>query len=226
VTQGETASTQLTLDLQPGVPYTVEICALFQDLRQGCTTDPGWASGTDVAFYYVPDPQLGTHSLQTLEQDIISVLGEDTPESLYAQAVLLSQNLAPYDIGLYHEAIDLLNRVLTEYPDSPLALAPEAFVRLGNLYGEADLSLSAARAFHRATELGTPCTEATAQAYLGLALTTPDGSAMSDLLNQALDEYHCLLKPAAFATQYADLCEVVGDSCTDFRPVQAFEGQG
>jgi len=228
VTQGEIASTQLELNLQPNVPYTVEICVTFQDLRQGCTTDPGWASGTDVAFYYLPDPKLGSQDLQILEQDIVNARGEDTPESLYARAILVSQALyttpTGEPLGLRAEAISLLNRLIDNYPDSTLAKSPQVYMLLGDLYGSVDLLLSAARTFQRATTFSTPCTEIAAQAYLGLALTTPNNDTVSNLLNQALDEYYCLLQPAAFANQYASLCEAVGDSCADFEPLETFEG--
>jgi hypothetical protein len=230
VTQGESASTHVTLNLEPNIPYTVEICVTFQNLQRGCTTDAAWASATNVAFYYDPDPQLGSQSLQALEQDIIIARGEDSPESLYARAILLSQTLDTTStgelIGLRAEAIDLLTRLIDDHSDSVLASAPEIYMLLGDLYGTVALPLSAARAFQTATKLSSPCTETAAQSYLKLALTTPNSSAGGDLLNRALDEYQCLLQPDAFTDQYSDLCNLIGDSCADLKPLQEFEGQG
>jgi hypothetical protein len=229
VTQGDIAATTLTLNLQPNVAYTVEMCVTFRNTERGCTTDPGWASGTDLAFYYLPDPQLGSQSLQSLEQSIIAVRGEDTPESLYARAVLLSQPIdamaSDEGLAFTSEAIAVLNRLIDDHPNSALANAPEVHTLRGKLYAEVDLPLSAARSFQRATTLATRCTETAAQAYLGLALTTPNTSITSDLLNEALDNYHCLLEPEAFTVQYTNLCASIGDSCADLRRLQSFEGQ-
>src|SRR5262245_35829894 len=46
------------VDLEPKTPYTVEICVRYADTRRHCTTDPDWASPVNLAFYYVPAPEL------------------------------------------------------------------------------------------------------------------------------------------------------------------------
>ncbi len=133
VEQGDIATTQLTLNLQANTAYTTEICVTFQDLRSGCTTDPGWSSGTNLAFYYVPNPLFGKQPLSSVEKNVINSLGKDTPESLYARSVLLSQP-NEHGLGFNSEALDLLNRLIEDHPSSPLKLSPDVYLRLGNLY--------------------------------------------------------------------------------------------
>lgn len=223
VEQGEFASTVITLDLQPDTAYTVEICVTFENLRQGCTTDPGWTTGTNLAFYHVANPQLGSQLLAVLEQNIIGQMGADTPESLYARAVLLSQP-GNHQRGFNSEALDLINHLLVNFPDHALAQSADVYLRLGNLYREVELPLSAARAFQRSTQVGTTCTDSIAQAYVGLGFTFPDGSRATEFFNQALEHYHCLMQADIFVGQYSNICDMVGDICSDLMAPDQFQG--
>jgi hypothetical protein len=221
VTQGGTASAEIALDLQPDVPYTVQICVLFQNTQEACTTGGAWSSGTDLAFVYVPDPVLGNLSLASLESEIIANLGENTPESLYARAVLLSQPNTR-GLGFNMEAIDLLNRLGNNHSESSLGKSPDLYLRLGNLYREIELPRSAAMAFQDATELSTVCTETAAQAYWGLGLTAPSEDMRVSSLNESLEIYYCLLEPTDFALQYAQLCKLLVDRCSVLRTLENF----
>lgn len=225
ITEGGIASTEQELELEPNVSYIVEICVLYQDLHSRCTTDPGWTSTTNIPFYYVPNPQLASRDLQAFEEDIIVLRGENAPETLYAQAVLVSQHFSPYNLGFYSEAIDLLNRLIFEHPESPLARTAEIYMRLGDLYAEVDLPLKAARAYRQAILRGQQCTETLAEAYLGFALTVPNPDSRVDLIDEAIEQYNCLLQPTAFAETYSILCKTIGDECAKLKPLDAFEGQ-
>jgi hypothetical protein len=213
VVQGEEARLRMPSDLQEDMPYTVEICVLFEDMREGCTTDPGWSS-TNVAFYFHPDP-----ALDAAEERLIARLGADTPEALYARAVLFSQpafetpsGMSP---GYYDEAITFLLRITQEYPDSALARSPELYNLLGELCGRIALPLSAVRAYEQAAALAAPHTEASARAALGRALTTPAGDEVA-LYSISLEEYGTFLSEQAFTERFADICEQAGGLCLQF----------
>jgi hypothetical protein len=216
----------LSLDLQPNTAYSVEICVLFADLRHGCTTDPGWSTGTNVAFYYDPAPQLNGQFVNVLETDIISQLGANTPESLYARAVLFSQGMTPDAngdlVGLTSEALDLLDRLLTDYPDSPLAASGQVHLLRGSLYSGSDLPLSAARALIRAQSLAPACSPTAALAAYGLANTDPNPDNTVGHLTVSLNNNACLLEPDAFTVAYEGLCAAVGDICNDLPSVSEF----
>lgn len=217
VVQGDVAQVDLPVNLQANIAYTVEICVLFEDLRSGCTTDPGWASGVNVAFFYRPTPEL-----DQLEADIITELGSETPESLYARAQVFSQAIFyvadDVPIGVYHEAIALLEQLRTDYPDSPLAQSPELYNLLGELYRNVNLPRSAAQAFLHGLELAEPGTRSAAEAALGAALTIPGDPV--DYYNQALDHYEMVLTPDAFAQHLANICTTSGDICLDLTRCQ------
>jgi hypothetical protein len=224
VTVGTQAELTVPLELQPNTPYSVEICVTFENLTQGCTTDAGWQSGRNTAFFYQPDAMLGNQILSTLEANIIQQLGEDTPTSLYARAVLLSQaigqNSTGQPIGYYNEAIILLNRLITNHPDSPLANAPEIHYLLGRLYRDIELPTSAAHAFLRASGLAAPGTEVAALSLLGLAATTSDMA----YYNQALHQYATFLLPEEFRTIYGYICQLIKDLCAQLQPIDEFLG--
>lgn len=229
VTNGDIASVPFPVPLQSGVAYSVEICVTLQNLQRGCTTDAGWSSGANLSFYYEPEPQLGGVPLRDLEAAIVTQLGVETPEALYARAVLLSQRSA-HSSGYYMEAIDLLETLIDRHPNSLLAQSPDVYLRLGNLYREIDLPISAARAFQRATQLGGAaqgnplCSEAIGQAYLGLGLTHPNPDLVAGFFNQALENEQCRLSDEPFAAQYDQICTLIGDICNDIRPLDEFGG--
>jgi hypothetical protein len=210
VVQDGLASLEPPITLQEDTPYTVDICVLFEDMREGCTTDPGWSSG-DVAFYYHPNP-----ALDQAEERLIAGLGENTPEALYARAVLLGQPLfetpSGVSIGVYDEAVALLERITEEYPESALAESPELYNLLGEWYRRVALPLSAARAYEQAADLAAPDTEAAARAALGRAITTPAGNEVA-LYSEALDDYEAFLSEDAFTERFADICAQAGGLC-------------
>ncbi len=215
VTTGEVASIFADVMLQPGIPYTVEICLVFQDLRHGCTTDPGWSSGENTAFYYQPTPLL-----ESLLNRIMNGNFATTPEGLYAQAVLLAQPVAGMStrepIGIYHEAIDLLERIVRDYPTSALAGSPELHNLLGNLYRSSYLPRSANLAYAQARALAANCTEVAAIASLGQAMTTTAGDE-AQLYNEALDHYFSFLLPQPFTERFETICTMIGDICSSIN---------
>lgn len=210
---GDEARFDLPVALQPGVPYTVDICVLFDDMRTGCTSDPGWASG-DVAFYYQDSPVL-----REAEDRILGGLGAESPESLYARAVLLSQPVfAPGSgepVGVYQEAVDLLHQLVRDHPGSALATSPEVFNLLGELYRRMALPLDATRAYEQAEALAAPGTESAATAALGRALTTPAGDELVRY-DAALAHYAAFMGDAAFEARLAQVCAQAGGLCLQF----------
>ncbi|MCA9892199.1 MAG: hypothetical protein KC615_04415, partial [Anaerolineae bacterium] len=124
--------------LIPDIAYTIEICVTFMNTQQGCTTDPGWNTGINNAFYYVPDEAL---------DDRIDNLSDtlQTPQLLYAQAVLLMQPIDSLSvdgmpIAYYAEAIDKLTQLQADYPDHVLATSPILSNILGELYRKVGLT--------------------------------------------------------------------------------------
>jgi hypothetical protein len=215
--QSETASVNLPVELKPDLPYSVEICAVFTNLNRGCTTDPGWATTGNVAFYYHADAEL-----EAKLNKIIAALGEATPEALYAQAILLSQpiaSLSTADLSLAYtqEAIALLEQLLTEHGNSSLAQPAQIHVQLGTLYRAISLSSDAARHFQTALERTQSGTESAALAATGLASTTPKTSEAVPLYDAALDHYAAFMDEATFINQFSQLCSQIGDVCLDLE---------
>lgn len=224
VTQGEIARTKISLNLQSNTAYIMEICATFKNLTSGCTTNASWSAGTNLAFYYVPEPHLGTLLLSDLETSIIKSLGENTPESLYARAVLLSQP-TDHNLAFNNDAIDLLNHLISNFPDSQLAKSPDVYLRLGNLYRELELPRSSNNAFQKATQNSDVCTESAAQGYFGLAMTTTNTNTTVDMLNRSLENQYCLLNLKMFTEEYTNICSLVGFTCNSLKPLQEYEVQ-
>jgi hypothetical protein len=210
VVRGGVARLKLPVKLHENTPYTVQICVLYRDMNRHCTTDPDWSTDDNLAFYYLPTPELNK-----AEQQVIDGLGADTPESLYARAVLLSQpvySLSQADsIGLYDEAIVLLERIKAEYSKSELASSPGLYNLLGELYRDISLPVSAAQNFAIAAQLAEPGTEAAAGAALGRAMTQADGDAVVSFYNEALDHYARFLNPETFQKRLAAVCQQIGD---------------
>jgi hypothetical protein len=218
VTQGNVASIDLPVELKPDLPYTVEICFEFTDLRKGCTTDPGLADA-NVAFYYHDVEGLGE-----AEQNMIAQLGQDTPESFYARAALFSQPLfrppTGEPIGLYQEALELLHQMFMTHPDSALAQSPEPYILRGELYRRLNLPIDATLAFRKARELASPTSESAALAAIGEAATTPASSSVIGLYDQALEAYGQLLNEASFTEQFKQLCVDIGSVCLNLEHCQ------
>ena len=216
VSDGSIASVTLPQSLQEKTPYTVEICTLFNDTRHHCTTDADWSAGENLAFYFISTP-----ALNQAEAQVSDTLGKDTPESLYARAVLLSQPVyqvaAGTRLGVNSEAIALLERLTKDDPDAAMAKSPAPYALLGDLYRTIDLPLSAAKAYQYAEQLADPGTEAAANAALGLALTSPDDAASIKYYNQALDDYAAFLTKEAFQARLTELCGQLGDLKLDIE---------
>ncbi|MCB9435386.1 MAG: hypothetical protein H6673_00145 [Anaerolineales bacterium] len=216
---GQAVYTVSDLTLQEEVAYTVDICVDFDDGRpQKCTNQPGWESTAVLAFYYASTPELNAQ-----EQNLMAELGENTPTSLYARAVLLSQPVIQTEIaplGVYQEAIKLCERIISDHPTSALASSPELYNLLGELYRRVDLKLSANAAFATAAQLANPNTASAATATLGTAITTPDDRLGVSLYDQALDNYAEYLTPDAFTIQFEMVCKEIGDLCLDLSRCQ------
>jgi hypothetical protein len=210
VTQGSIARISLPQALQEKTAYTVEICVVFTDTHRQCTTDADWSSAENLAFYYVPTP-----ALDQADAQLINGLGADTPEALYARAVLLSQPIFQVSgstrLGVNGEAIALLENLIKAQGQTALAKSPDLYTLLGDLYHIIDLPISAARAYQQAGQLADSGTAVSAKAALGLALTTPDGAASIKSYNQALDSYAAFLSKEAFAARLTELCGQIGD---------------
>jgi hypothetical protein len=161
-----------------------------------------------------------------LEAAIIAQLGEDTPESLYARAVLLSQgmvtNTTGDPLGLNGEAIDLLTRLLDDHPDSALAQSAQVHYLLGTVNREIELPLSAALAYLMADSLAETCTEVAALAAYGLAGTDPNTSNAIGHYTNSLEHYACLLDDEQFEVQYQTICDNIGDVCADLPGESSF----
>ena len=190
--------------------------------QRTCTTDSGWNTSADLTFTYMPDD-----TLMGLLDSIRSALGEDTPQSYYAQAALLAQPVAGLDqfIGYYDAAITLLEQLLNDYPDSALANSPETRLLLANLYRDINLPLSATRTYQQAIDLATPGTSTAALAHLGRARTTPLGDEIN-FYTTALDNYCTFLSPDSFADQYDAICTVIGDICVNIPPLENYTNCG
>lgn len=204
----------LPVALTPNTPYTVEICVLFTTLRQGCTTDPGWSASVDTAFYYVPDVDIDTQLIE-----FGTTFEENSAEARYARAVLLSQpvtisNGPDRPIGYYAEAITLLEALLRDTPDHPLAQSPATLNFLGELYRSVNLPLSAARAYQHGVALATPITEPATTAFMGSGMTTPAGDEV-EYYTDALETSSGYFTPTAFIRHFEQTCGMIGDICLD-----------
>jgi tetratricopeptide (TPR) repeat protein len=220
--EADAAAIRLPVLLQPDVPYTIEICALFADLRRDCTSDPGVSEGREIAFFSLAgDVPVGNSSLRDLEASLNAQLNPSSPELLYAHAVLLSQRIQG-DLGLNHEAIDLLLHLISAYPDSPLVRAPAVHQFLGDLYIDIGLRQPALRAYQRAAQYSMDCTDTATSALLSLGLLMEDARSAQQTLDSALEEAHCLLTIDAFTAYYAEVCRQSGDRCDRLRPLSSF----
>jgi tetratricopeptide (TPR) repeat protein len=219
VAQDDIASIDVPVELKAKAAYTVEICVLFTDLEKGCTTDPGWSTGVNVAFYYEPNDQL-----DKLVDDLASELKSDPAASLYSRAIILCQAeiqvSTDTQLGYYQEAISLIEALMTDYPDSAFAGSPELYNQLGALYQKVNLPLSATRAYAQALKLAKPGTEASAVAALGNGFTTPNGDLAVDFFNRALDDYAGYLAKDTFDNQFKQVCSLIGDICLDLKRCQ------
>ena len=219
VVQGDVAQFTLENPVREKVAYTVELCVVFKDATKHCTSDPDWSFGANLAFYYVPTP-----AVDAAESQLIAGLGADTPESLYARAVLLSQPVftpsPDMPLGVYSESISLLEHLVKDAPNSDMAASPETYNLLGELYRDVSLPLSAARAYQSAARFAKPGTEAAAIAALGQGMTSPDADAALTLYNSALDNYAQFLDSAAFDARFTQICRLIGDQCLDLARCQ------
>ena len=213
--ENDTASIMLPIILEEQVAYTVEICVMFEDLRGGCTSDPGSSSSTNLAFYYIPNP-----AFDSQEDLIIAEYGEDTAISLFARASLLSETVfepsSSVPIGYYGEAITLLEQIIENYPEDPLVGSANLYNQLGELYRSINLPTHAVRHFDTALQLASSGTEASAVAALGLARTTQSGDIIY-YYDLALNEFAAYMTDAAFYQTFRSVCNVSGDICLDFE---------
>ncbi|MBI1278210.1 MAG: hypothetical protein GC179_08790 [Anaerolineaceae bacterium] len=223
VVEGDTGRVVLPVSLKEQTIYTVEICVLFANLKSGCTTDPGWSTGSGLAFYYVP-----ASSILPFAANFAQSLGTNSPEYLYAYSALLKESIsslsASEPIGYYSEAIDALEEVLSKYPTSELAKSPRLYYELGELYRNIQLPRTAAKYFTQALNLATsgPLSnipnETAALAAIGLARTTPDASQTVTLYNQALAQFKFYMNETTYSSERQALCDVIGDLCTSINP--------
>jgi hypothetical protein len=218
VVQGTIGSIFLPLELKADVPYTVDICVTFTNTQQGCTSDPGWSSGVDVAFYYHPSPHLD-EKLVVLNKEF----GDSDPKSRYASAILLAQPIDELStiepIAYYGEAIQYLETIINKHPNSSLAHSPELYNQLGEMYRSIYLPQTASFAFEQAIAIALTNTESYAQGAYGRALTTPSDQP-AVLYDSAIETYHSYLTEDAFVDVFGTLCRTIGEICLDLTYCQ------
>lgn len=198
------------LDLEQNIPYTVEICVYYINTQQSCTTDPAWNS-VNTAFYYDPATLLDEFENQIRSNFTV----HEVPEELYAKAYSFSQPnfTTPYGkIGLYGDAIKLIDMIVDKFPNSQLAKSPVLYNFLAELYLNVGLPVSANKSFEKAYELSGPGQEEYATALLGLANTTASQDNIN-LYQQALNEFESFQNDTIFLEQIHQACIDLGGAC-------------
>lgn len=212
VVRGRVAEFVPPLELNPGSSYTVVICAMI-GVQESCTSDPGNAAQVNLAFMYRP---LDEQQITVME-NIAREFGTDSPEALYAQAlvlVALPDDDAVEQLAYYSGAIERLQRIGAEHAESDLANSVYYHNLLGTLYNNISLPQSAKAAFDQATALAPPGTESQAQALLGLASVANTVDA-STLYEDALKVYAEFLTVEEFDVIRQRICEVAETSACE-----------
>ncbi len=149
---GEVARIAVDLELAENTPYSIIICVRMRSrIAPKCTDDFDWAPANDITFYYVESEDVVARLKRATD-----ILGDASPLSLYARAVLLSQSYA--EVGgeqraAWGEAAQLIERILVEYPESTLAHSAAVYILLGRLYLAVDLEPLANQAYLDALDL-------------------------------------------------------------------------
>lgn len=230
---GGVASINVKLEFQANTPspYTVQVCAFAENRQPRCSSQD--LSSPEIShFYYYESPQLDqAEALLSSKFE-----GRNPEELLYARAVLLSGPLyeplirearadengeivtpAIYGppIGYYAEALDLLSRIISEYPNSNLVQSsPDFYILRGTLFERIGLTQQAFNAYERATELTQPSTLAAAVATFGKANNAPTRDSIQKYYNEALTHYDAFLN----ADELDELCQEIGiEHCQAWR---------
>lgn len=183
--------------------YTVLVCATT-GITEVCTNDEGNATSVNLSFSYRPLDAEREEALANIARDF----GADTPEALYAQALVLAQPVDTSDDQMpayYADAIVLLEQIAADYSESRLVNSAEYHNQLGELYRRVSLPQSARASFERAQPIASPDTESYANAVLGLAFVA-DVDEADDLLDTALDIYAGFLSEEAFVEFRREAC--------------------
>lgn len=146
-----------TVTLIAGREYTLKICVEANSKsNSGCTSDAKWAgSAIDSSFYYeTMEPQT------MMINGIVEKIGRDSPESLFAQAYILSRPSVTIPnrsdkLGAYGEAIQLIEKLIQQYPNSDLAQSPIVYYELGKLYVLVGLPINAIINYQHSIDLSS-----------------------------------------------------------------------
>ena len=146
-----------TVPLIAGREYTLKICVEANSKsNSGCTSDAKWAgSAIDSSFYYeTMEPQT------MMINGIVEKIGDDSPESLFAQAYILSRPSVTIPnrsdkLGAYGEAIQMIGILLQQYPNSDLAQSPVVYYELGKLHELVGLPINAIINYQHSIDLSS-----------------------------------------------------------------------
>jgi hypothetical protein len=146
-----------TVTLTASVEYTLKICVEANSkANSGCTSDRKWAGSTiDSSFYYeTMEPQT------MMINGIVEKIGGDSPESLFAQAYILSRPSVTIPnrsdkLGAYGEAIQLMEKLIQQYSNSDLAQSPIVYYELGKLYELVGLPINAITNYQHSIDLSS-----------------------------------------------------------------------
>jgi hypothetical protein len=218
VVQGNVGMWALPIDLTEKTAYSVVICVRYVDMHERCTNnDPEWENNADLSFYYVQ-----TQDLDTAETAVLQEMGSESLDvQLFARAVLLSRDVPISDtkaLGVYGEAIPLLEQLIQTIPNSALAQSPETYLLLGDLYRAVSLPQSSNTAYEKAAQLSEPASEAAARAALDLAMVATDTQTALTHYQEGFQDLEKLLTPAAYDERLKELCDGAGDLKFDLKP--------
>lgn len=223
VAQGDRASLVMPEVLTPNTAYTVDICVIYIDLSNRCTTSNSDWLEPNVEFYYVNDDEVN----QAIQR-IVDTVGETSATSLYARAMLLQQPtdsiiIGTEPAGYFSEALTLMEKILSDFPQSEIAQSPAFDYQMGELYRKVNLLRSASTTFSRMLpdpgDQGTsvtPGTELSAFAALGRALTTFTGDEV-EFYDRALMDFAGYLQPDSYEQQFQEVCAAAGDMCAELE---------
>lgn len=205
----------LPFELEPDVWYTVKICRWTANGSSACTSDQDWASSDSPAFMYRPDAE----SLARLDM-LVNQLGNNTPESYFAQAIVLSQPVTVQNrsqsVGYYYESILLLESLIRDHQSSMLAQSPVTYYQLGEFYRRIGLLITAQEYFNRAERLAEQNTEIAGLATLGKAMTAT-GEGATVLYDQTLTIYSTFLDDSTFLDFFHETCQSIGELCLELE---------
>jgi len=206
------------MTLVEGSAYSIDICIIYMDLREACTSDPGWSTEQDIRFRYAPN-----EALRASLDAIAAELGEQSAETLFAQAVLL---ITPHaETGYYNAALDKLNELSAEHSASQLATAPRTILLHGEIYRRMGLLLNANQLYNQimpspeSSEFVLAGTELSAQVALARGLSSIGGDSLA-FYERAVSDYAAYLDTESYLATLEHVCGLIGDDCVELSICQ------